>query len=1470
MPHINRIRVNNVKYNFGTQFYDDFLMRFSCKNTIYDLANGGGKSVLMLLLLQNLIPNCTLDDKQPIEKLFRTGSGSNTIHSLIEWKLSEPYVKNNFKYMLTGFCARKSRQEEDEVSENAAIDYFNYCIFYREFNENDIKNLPLSSGKERITYNGLKSYLRELEKKDYSLEIKIFDRKGDYQRFIANYGLFESEWEIIRGINKTEGHVRTYFENNYKTARKVVEDLLIEEIIEKSFKNRVAVEGNEDIMAQTLLDIKDKLLELSGRKEDISSYDRQIESLESFANRVKGIKQLYFGKESIEEQIIKSYHSLKSVIMDKEAIIDNCMQEEEKLLLQQKGFEKSIDTVKIQKLSTEIESIDNELKGQEEKALTMQNQLKENKDKILLAESQNDYLDYIYYKKERDTIKELIMALSSDKSGITSDLSKLASEKFKRDSKKREHFLSEIEKEEKIVQMGEEIAKGLSEKEEDFLKELSVFEYLIKDSQEKLEVVNEVLSKEKGKLGRLILVDIKKEKEEILGKIYEVESKLKAGLDDKSQLTLTMKDLDYEKQAIEKGIKELDVKLDNLIDERREFAEKTQKAEKIMQLYNEKNIDKLVEQINNNYKEAIGEIKDKKEELSLKKDYLKQLEKGCPVGNSKETKLVLEYIEKYHGGCAVSGSDFIANLDDEQRRQVIEKNPLVPYSIIIMSGYNRIASDTGLRSLLCGNYAVSLLRVEVINEGEYIFNPSDVMFITRDEGLFIDSQMLQAEQKKVEIDIEKIEARLLQLEEASDIFRDDYSFLEEYQDIYIEKITLNQNLYEESKLLVKKAELDAESCKENIRQTLISIEQLEGSKGRLDETYKELLEEQRVINVIDEHLSKSRELEDTIRECTSKQERYTKESKEIKARLDAQVSSDNARKEQISLMKAELSALEDKWEKIYKTYYDEGVSVGIEYVNLTDDEIETRFNGLYKALSSEKSDLEDKQKLINNYDIAMEKSLQAIDYKGIFVQDIGKLYEEGKIKNTTKEELMANKKSLDVLDAETRKLLLQISSERSKRDKLEGAMNHGKSLVEEKYGEFVEIEISAYSYDTFISEKEAVLVDISNRLEEIKLNIKSVESMLKEYALYERDLDKIIQESNVDVSGKKLTWDANTQIEEKIKEVSSKHDKFKREVYERKEEFSRERSQLVETLKFLKSNELAKEISDSVIMPSDANETDELIKGLEEIIECIRLEKSQVESGIADMNIIKENFENQCIQSCINIKSELERLPSMSKIVMDNETIPIIGLSIPYVKEEFFKEKMSEYIDTIVKTSDTIKSETERIKYIKNQLAWKKLFSVLVTDMNRIKLTLYKRERIKEQSKYLPYEEAVGSTGQSQGIYIQFLIAVINYIASINSNTTQSKELGKVIFIDNPFGAAKDIYIWEPIFKMLKTNNVQLIVPCRGATPAITGRFDVNYVLGQKMIDSKQQTVVVDYYSNVQNDNMEYEKLTFEQSSFSF
>ena len=63
---------------------------------------------------------------------------------------------------------------------------------------------------------------------------------------------------------------------------------------------------------------------------------------------------------------------------------------------------------------------------------------------------------------------------------------------------------------------------------------------------------------------------------------------------------------------------------------------------------------------------------------------------------------------------------------------------------------------------------------------------------------------------------------------------------------------------------------------------------------------------------------------------------------------------------------------------------------------------------------------------------------------------------------------------------------------------------------------------------------------------------------------------------------------------------------------------------------------------------------------------------------------------------------------------------------------------------------------------------------------------------------------------------------------------------------------------------------MQLIVPARGATPAITGRFDVNYVLGQNMINGKLQTVVVDYFSSLEREELEYKELNYEQSVLQF
>ncbi len=206
--------------------------------------------------------------------------------------------------------------------------------------------------------------------------------------------------------------------------------------------------------------------------------------------------------------------------------------------------------------------------------------------------------------------------------------------------------------------------------------------------------------------------------------------------------------------------------------------------------------------------------------------------------------------------------------------------------------------------------------------------------------------------------------------------------------------------------------------------------------------------------------------------------------------------------------------------------------------------------------------------------------------------------------------------------------------------------------------------------------------------------------------------------------------------------------------YKKLDEFAKHKSKLIDNLKQHNGDDLATQISLSVNMPKDGQQTALLIESLDETSGYIELEKTRVHKGIEDMERIKDNFENRCIQTCSNIRTELERLPKLSHIKMDNEDISIISLSIPYVKESAYKERMSKYIDETIEAAEGFNEQDDKFRYIRNRLTWKRLFSVIVTDMNSIRINLYKRERIKDQSRYLRYEDKQSVQQDSHRVYI--------------------------------------------------------------------------------------------------------------------
>ena len=1459
MPHINRIRVNNVKYNFGTQAYDDFLMKPFCGNTLYDLANGGGKSVLMLLLLQNVIPNCTLDEKQPIEKLFRTGEGSKTIHSLIEWRLDDEDVEKGFRYMTTGFCARKAAETEGETKDTASIEYFNYCIFYRDYNDNDIRNLPLVKEKERITYTGLRRYLKELER-DNTLMVKIFDRKGEYQNFIADYGIYESEWEIIRGINKTEGHVRTYFESNYKTTRKVVEDLLIEEILGTSFRRKAGKEDGEDTMSKTLLDMKDKLVELAKQKDAMKSFDRQEEVLSEFSSRVAFLGSVYQEQGEAKLLLNKIYNGAQHYLDGREQAVEELKQEEE-------AAENELRICEADLMAADL-AVDRELAGEYAtgaQALQAEKEQKMERKEALSAlllrkECANDYLEYLEEKRKRDEMAVTLQALT-EQSGLQEEISALV-RAYKQKKEAYEAGLTEA-----VAQAESATAAALlkyktaENSKKDIEREAAVTEVLLEKAGKEAAALYAKVKEQKDAVGLLLSED---------AAVYEkecAERKIKAGLK-RTSLKEEVKRLEEERETVLLSVRAAETELLRYRDglalvaaAEEALAEDKLRADKLCEAYGEKDYRALKQAVKTRCRDAYTEQNRLAESLSAAKKRRQEIEAGELFSSTTAAESVKDYICTRHKKRAVTGAEYLKDRTEAEQEELLQKFAGLPYAVVT-EGFEYVADDHLLAECLPEGVVVPIIRVESLRGGKELLHKEQLLLCARDTAELFEEKKRQKEVVRLSRIEEEAEYGIQRLRSLIEAYEEDEEFLTAFVKQYYDSMYRTKTEYgtenEEELRLTEKVATEQERL-QTITERLSAIGEEEEA---LAKTLYDCEEEARGYRAVAEYAEEIAEKEQYIKELTAKKQRLAEWEKDAGAAVDTAEAAYAARVAEAERLKEQAQELSRTWDT-YSVYDSEGEAAAVseDIFDLT-----VRIDGLIAALHTEASSLEDKQRLLDSYVAAMNRLLRNIRLKGYSVAELSELYEKNEIYETSETELERRKEEVNTLSAEADKIEKKLKELQEKLFRLEGKNSQAEAAILEKYGTYHPVELSGEALAAFTAKCKQLIEQKKVRVAEVKKKQEAVLAELSSYTVIRNEIARMFEGTDT-LSEDCGRMENNVRLAECYKEAREQYAATARELIKRQEEFYRNRQKTMETLQVLGAQALAEEIGGSVMMPKNSRETEEVVRGLKEVTECLQLERTRIEAGLGDLETIKENFENQCLQRCLNIKADLERLPKLSKIMLDGEQIPMISLQIPYVKEEFFKERMTEYIDSVVAEVDAIANPAERMKFIRTALSYKKLFSVIVTDMNAIKLLLYKRERIKEQSRHLRYEEAVGSTGQSQGIYIQFLIAIINYISSIYSPKGEASGLRKVIFIDNPFGAAKDVYIWEPIFELLRANHVQLIVPARGTTPAITGRFDVNYVLGQKLIDGRQQTVVVDYLSRVEADSVEYIPLQFEQTS---
>ena len=1134
MPQINRIRVNNVKYNFGTQFYDDFMMRFNCNNTIYDLANGGGKSLLMLLLLQNVIPNCTLDEKQPIEKLFRAGCNNTTIHSMIEWKLDPCYQKDNFKYMTTGFCARKGRATEEESSgtglstgagtgtaelsetdlassvsaakESASVEYFNYCIFYREFGDNDIRNLPLVSNGERITYNGLKNYLRELEKNDFNVSVKIFDRKGDYQNFISRYGLFESQWEIVRGINKTEGHVRTYFETNYKTSRKVVEDLLIEEIIQKSFNNTLSVENDEGRMAETLLDIKDKLVELSKKHAQMNHYDNQMAAIDDFVSYIETYQGFYENKQNLENTLFDLLCACKKASLEEKNKLEHLNGLKEKMQEELANESRCIQTAEVISEQNSLTAMEELIKASEFNRSTKDKQISELKNKLSMMESANDFKDYKQYVKACDEVTETINNAMRDHEDLLEELKCIAAIYRDQNRVKTASLKDRCDvTSENVASLQTKLTDATNErrqKDKEAASLSSLADYT--DQQIKEEEVKLAKLMENSSL--LVAENAQTELDELRGKLTglkeeyaTLEQKCNAGKAEQKTNEHRISEITIMNQLLKRDQERLESTGQNKLEEQGRIDE-------LMNIYSVPQKTALEETVLGIHKALDAQLSELEIQMNELQSFIQNAKDGTYICKSPLRDKLKSYLVSQYGDDVVEGHEWFRNLSAGQKRDVAKRAPFIEYGFVIKNDFERIRQDRLLDNFERGAYAIPVISEQVLYDTKLEVNNELVAFAMKNMEFLRDDARLDSEIRLAQEELDTLTQNKEKLMDRKSIVWADYIFIISVnirantegakETLEENQLQISKNDAEKERLSRRAEELDQSITVQSTRLTEIA-KQVDEDKLRF-ETLGKIIEMNQSIS---DQYTKLQEYKKNGNEASLQVEKLESEIAELTQQLE------HANKDFTAASNA-LKQQNELWETQYLPYYEQGFEAEQKLKDLLTqmepDKLETRFMGIKEVLEKDTSNLKDKETLRNHYKTSMEKCTKAIAYRGVDFDEIERLVNAGTVRSYDSTELLDVKKNLNEMEQSLRALDDELNSQNALMNRLEGSVAHGIHQIEEKYGEYQPF--ACENPDTFMKQHKQLIEKLKSNLKEMESKINAAHKASQDIFVMEKDI----------------------------------------------------------------------------------------------------------------------------------------------------------------------------------------------------------------------------------------------------------------------------------------------------------------------------------------------------------------------------
>ncbi|HDR4873411.1 TPA: hypothetical protein QCR24_004286 [Bacillus cereus] len=380
MPRLLKVRMSNIILDEGKKVIPDLTWSPDGRDMLFILENGGGKTSVIQLIMQTILPNSTLTGRRVKETLAKGSSG----HIATSWRLDG----DNPKYVVLGFSYKNANSDSEDLQ------YFNYYFTHHDESLLTIETLPMVENGKLITYSEYKRALQRTEE----VRVRIPETNDQYKSELQQFQILIEEWKNMQKINGDEGEVTEFFEKA-KTIEELIKKLFIPSIEDTIFRTKKEKKG----IYESFKEFKDNLLKIPELRQNLHDFQIIQENANSVIQSVanyKKIKSMFYETLNRLIKLRKTFDLYKEELQKTRENLEKMKQQ---LKAKQDELCWKIDSFTPYKIKQEMVVLQNELQDMQKKLLQQEKLARMVEQRYKETKAMHHYGEYMLYRREKQS-----------------------------------------------------------------------------------------------------------------------------------------------------------------------------------------------------------------------------------------------------------------------------------------------------------------------------------------------------------------------------------------------------------------------------------------------------------------------------------------------------------------------------------------------------------------------------------------------------------------------------------------------------------------------------------------------------------------------------------------------------------------------------------------------------------------------------------------------------------------------------------------------------------------------------------------------------------------------------------------------------------------------------------------------------------------------------------------------------------